>query len=345
LLGGEPPFRRDKGLVTIHAHLSDPPPRVTSRRAGLPPDADAVFMRVLAKAPEDRYGSCREFSNALRAALGLAPYDESPGHPATEISPAPAAGLAGTQSIAAMAADRGRGACGAPASLPDPAPAHPPGVPGREPRGGRRAGRLVATAALASALAAAAVVLGLSALARHSPGTAAPPLDTPAAASSPRPSSRSAPASAATSSSGAAFAPGSAGPASAPAASASAPAPSPSGTPPPTCGPDNIWIAQLASVKLSDTAELQQTLARIHLEVPRAQVLDSSDYASLVRGYWVIYYAGPFTNGTQALTYCAAHGRSKRELCIGRFLSHNPADFGYQCYPPASSPQATCDRP
>jgi serine/threonine-protein kinase len=349
MLCGEPPFRRDKGLVTIHAHLSDPPPRVTSRRAGLPAEADEVFLRVLAKAPEDRYGSCREFSNALRTALGLAPYDTSPGHPATEIAAAPAAaGLAGTQSVAALLADHGRGGYGAPASLTDPAPAHPPGAAGGGPRGGRRTGWLVATAAVASALAAAAVVLGLPALTRHSPGRAAPPRHTPAAVSSPRPSSRGTQAAtAATSSSAATSAPAPAGQASAPAAasSSSAPAPATTSAPPAAGGPANIWMAQLASIPLSDTARLQRTLARIRLEIPGAQVLDSSDYASLVGGYWVIYYAGAFSNGTQALTYCAAHGRSTRELCIGRFLSHSAGDFSYQCYPPASSPQASCDRP
>lgn len=107
--------------------------------------------------------------------------------------------------------------------------------------------------------------------------------------------------------------------------------------------PDDAWIAQLASVSLSaGNAALGSALARVRLDVPHAQVLNADAYASLRPGYWVIYYAGPFTTGTQALAYCAAHGRPTRDLCIGRYLSKNRADFGYQCYPPAASPSGNC---
>jgi serine/threonine-protein kinase len=75
LLAGAPPFRRGEAMAVMYAQLSEPPPLLTSRRPGLPPAADQVFARALAKAPEDRYASCREFAEALRAALGIAPYD------------------------------------------------------------------------------------------------------------------------------------------------------------------------------------------------------------------------------------------------------------------------------
>ena len=108
----------------------------------------------------------------------------------------------------------------------------------------------------------------------------------------------------------------------------------------------DIWIAQLASVPFSQgTGRLHAVLASARAQIPQAQVLDSSRYASLNPGYWVIYYAGPFANGAQALTYCAQAGRTTRAQCIGRFLSHDAADFRYQCYPPAASPQAGCYRP
>ena len=120
------------------------------------------------------------------------------------------------------------------------------------------------------------------------------------------------------------------------------------GTPaaPVTAGaPGSGWIAQLASVSLdAGKAALDSVLARVRLDVPQARVLDSDADASLRPGYWVIYYAGPFTSGTQALAYCAAHGRVTRDLCIGRYLSNNPADAGYQCYPPAASPSGNCTR-
>jgi serine/threonine protein kinase len=74
LLSGLPPFSRDEDMAVLYAQLSAPPPRLTSRRPGLPPAVDDVLLRALAKAPEDRYASCGEFAEALRMALGLQPY-------------------------------------------------------------------------------------------------------------------------------------------------------------------------------------------------------------------------------------------------------------------------------
>jgi serine/threonine protein kinase len=110
LLTGAPPFRRDDVLAVIYAQTSEPPPRLTSQRPQLPPEADPVFATALAKAPEDRYQSCQDFANALAEALGLAPRDSgllataeppgpgpdgasAPGHPPTMFawSPTPRA--------------------------------------------------------------------------------------------------------------------------------------------------------------------------------------------------------------------------------------------------------------
>ena len=73
LLTGAPPFERDQGMAVLMAHLSDPPPSVASQRPGLPAAVDQVLATALAKKPDRRYGSCREFAEALREALGLAP--------------------------------------------------------------------------------------------------------------------------------------------------------------------------------------------------------------------------------------------------------------------------------
>jgi len=72
-LTGWPPFRQDDAAALLEAHLTEPPPRLTSRRPDLPPAADDVLARALAKAPEHRYDSCREFAAALAGALGLRP--------------------------------------------------------------------------------------------------------------------------------------------------------------------------------------------------------------------------------------------------------------------------------
>jgi serine/threonine-protein kinase len=87
LLTAAPPFPRDDAPASMHAHLSEPPPTVTGRRPDLPASVDAVVAHALAKAPADRYPSCREFAEALRAALGMRPYDLAD-HAATyEVSP------------------------------------------------------------------------------------------------------------------------------------------------------------------------------------------------------------------------------------------------------------------
>ena len=79
LLSGRPPFPRGHAAAVMWAHISEPPPFLTSRRPGLPPAANGVLARALAKTAGDRYASCQEFADALRSAFGLAPYDSGPG--------------------------------------------------------------------------------------------------------------------------------------------------------------------------------------------------------------------------------------------------------------------------
>ncbi|MFZ0189737.1 MAG: protein kinase [Streptosporangiaceae bacterium] len=79
LLSGVVPFERDQDMAVIYAHLSLPPPSLASLRPDLPSAADDVLARAMAKVPQDRYPSCREFADALRQAFGLEPYDHDPG--------------------------------------------------------------------------------------------------------------------------------------------------------------------------------------------------------------------------------------------------------------------------
>ena len=78
MLTGAPPFRSGEAAAVMYAQVSQPPPPLTSRRPDLPAAVDQVFARALAKAPGDRYTSCREFADALRAAFGLVSYDSGP---------------------------------------------------------------------------------------------------------------------------------------------------------------------------------------------------------------------------------------------------------------------------
>lgn len=73
MLVGGPPFRRDDDMALLWAHQYDPPPPPTSRRSGLPAEVDGVLAKALAKSPDDRWGSCLEFTGALRRAGAGAP--------------------------------------------------------------------------------------------------------------------------------------------------------------------------------------------------------------------------------------------------------------------------------
>jgi hypothetical protein len=59
-------------LATLWAHLVEMPPPVTALRSELAPAVDSVIARAMAKAPEERYGSCRELIAELDAALEVA---------------------------------------------------------------------------------------------------------------------------------------------------------------------------------------------------------------------------------------------------------------------------------
>ena len=70
-LTGRVPFEKDLDAAIIWAHVEETPAMPTVLRPELPPEIDQVFGRVLAKRPDERYGSCREFVEAARMALGI----------------------------------------------------------------------------------------------------------------------------------------------------------------------------------------------------------------------------------------------------------------------------------
>jgi serine/threonine-protein kinase len=69
LLSGNLPFHRQETMATLFAHLNDPVPPLSQFRGDLPPGADTVLARGLAKEARDRYARCGEFAAALRSAL------------------------------------------------------------------------------------------------------------------------------------------------------------------------------------------------------------------------------------------------------------------------------------
>jgi tRNA A-37 threonylcarbamoyl transferase component Bud32 len=68
-LTGEPTYEKDSEVALMYAHLLEPPPRVTDKRADLQPEVNDVVAKAMAKSPDDRYATTPEFAAAMRRAL------------------------------------------------------------------------------------------------------------------------------------------------------------------------------------------------------------------------------------------------------------------------------------
>ena len=71
LLTGRPPFGGSTILKRIRAHRVKPIPSLCKRRDDVPESLDAVYQRMLAKDPDDRYQSMEEVITHLRASVEL----------------------------------------------------------------------------------------------------------------------------------------------------------------------------------------------------------------------------------------------------------------------------------
>jgi serine/threonine protein kinase len=71
VLTGEPPFDAPSPMSVLTKHLTDDvvPPRSRAPSRALPPDADRIVLRAMAKAVEDRYASAAEVQQDLERAL------------------------------------------------------------------------------------------------------------------------------------------------------------------------------------------------------------------------------------------------------------------------------------
>ncbi len=70
LLTGHAAFASSGGMAAVvAAHLTQPPPRVTDRMKDLPHAIDPVVAKAMAKNPDDRYQSARQFADAATVAL------------------------------------------------------------------------------------------------------------------------------------------------------------------------------------------------------------------------------------------------------------------------------------
>jgi hypothetical protein len=68
-LVGQAPFERDGELAVMHAHLVQPPPRLSTALPSLPKGLDGVIATAMAKSKDDRYPSCGDLLAATRQAV------------------------------------------------------------------------------------------------------------------------------------------------------------------------------------------------------------------------------------------------------------------------------------
>ncbi|MGI8441067.1 MAG: serine/threonine-protein kinase [Thermoleophilaceae bacterium] len=171
-LSGTVPFEGGTSTV-MKAHRVAEPPRLSASIPDMPAGVDDVIARAMAKHPEARFGSCREFVAAARAEVR-----KSLPVPEPERAAAPGATVIGAAAGAAAAPSAPSPAAQAAAAAPPPAPAPaqpspvarpphtgaPPGSrPAPTPASAAR-GSWLARHPLAAALIALFVVINLAAL-------------------------------------------------------------------------------------------------------------------------------------------------------------------------------------
>lgn len=104
MLTGGPPYVGANMALALLAHRDNPIPSLCEKRSDVSPEVDAVFQKMLAKKPADRYQTATEMIAALRAAAGLPPASSgSIGSGNFVPVPQPAA-AAVTETVAASAA-------------------------------------------------------------------------------------------------------------------------------------------------------------------------------------------------------------------------------------------------
>ncbi|GCE17857.1 serine/threonine-protein kinase [Dictyobacter kobayashii] len=72
MVAGTPPFQGETPMKVALQHLHTPPPLPRTYRPDLPPAAEQVILRSLAKRPTDRYLRARDLASAFRLALEAA---------------------------------------------------------------------------------------------------------------------------------------------------------------------------------------------------------------------------------------------------------------------------------
>jgi serine/threonine protein kinase len=127
-LTGSRAYDKDSEVALIYAHLLEPPPSMSASRPELAAAIDPVVAKAMAKKPEDRYASAKDFAAAVREALSQPLAEASvvqPSPVAQDDAPPPPSA---TSQVAAAAASPGAG--DPPAPPGDTAAPQPPRPPG-----------------------------------------------------------------------------------------------------------------------------------------------------------------------------------------------------------------------
>jgi CheY-like chemotaxis protein/tRNA A-37 threonylcarbamoyl transferase component Bud32 len=96
LLTGRPPYQGETLMATLLMHRDAPVPSLADAARGLPPALDAVFRRMVAKKPEERYRSMTEVIAALQAVpLAAEPAPNPPAQSSAQPGRTPAADTGG----------------------------------------------------------------------------------------------------------------------------------------------------------------------------------------------------------------------------------------------------------
>ena len=99
LLTGAPPFQHPNPIAVISQHLHEDPPRLSDYRPDLA-HLDDVFVKALAKQPEDRFERCRAFATAVTERFdGLADAGRSAPPEIAVITPPRRRGVRGVSAV------------------------------------------------------------------------------------------------------------------------------------------------------------------------------------------------------------------------------------------------------
>jgi serine/threonine-protein kinase len=66
---GKPPFQAELGADLIRAHIEQPPPAPRSIRPEITPELEKIILKALAKKPEERFQTAKDFRAALLAVI------------------------------------------------------------------------------------------------------------------------------------------------------------------------------------------------------------------------------------------------------------------------------------